>query len=222
MSHPAKGYRNKAGDRVPGTTTICGRFKESGALIRWAYNRGKEGLELYDSRDKAAEAGTLAHAMVESYIKDMDWHDHEDVTGQESEEVVLQAKNAYHQFLKWFKQTKIEIVLTEPQLVSEAHQFGGSPDAIGKIDGEYCLLDWKSSNGIYPDYLIQVGGGYVLLCEECLPEYPITGGIHICRFSKEFGDFHHHYFDDLPEAREQFLLFRDAYENDKILKKRAK
>jgi hypothetical protein len=227
MAHPKGGYKNKAGKRVPGTTTITGRFKDSGALLWWAFGQGKsaergEIESLYDKRDEAAEAGTLAHAMIESYIKGMAWADHPDVTGKESAEVVEQATKGFDNARKWLDQTSIEIVLTEPELVSELHQFGGSPDAIGKLDGKYCLLDWKTSNGLYPDFLIQVGGGYVLLVNECLPEYPITGGIHVCRFSKEFGDFHHHYFDDLPEAREQFLLFRQAYENDKLLKKRAK
>ena len=227
MAHPKGGYKLD-GERVPGTTTITGRFADKGGLMYWAFNQGKlaekgEIESLYDKRDEAAESGTLAHAMIESHIKGIDWHDHEDVTGQESDEVIKQAKKGYKNALNWLEQSRIEIVLTEPQLISKEHRFGGSPDAIGKdTEGRYCLLDWKTSSGLYPDYLVQVGGGYVLLCDECLPEYPITGGIHICRFSKEFGDFHHHYFDDLPEAREQFLLFRQAYENDKLLKRRAK
>jgi hypothetical protein len=69
MPTPRKGYFTASGERVPGVTTIIGRFKESGALIQWAYNRGKEGLELYESRDKAAELGTIVHEMVEAYIK---------------------------------------------------------------------------------------------------------------------------------------------------------
>ena len=69
MPHPKDGYRTLDGKRCAGTTTIIGRFKESGALIRWAYNRGKEGEELYESRDKAAEAGTSAHDLCEAHIK---------------------------------------------------------------------------------------------------------------------------------------------------------
>jgi hypothetical protein len=60
MAHPKGGYRDADGQRIPGVTTVIGRFKESGGLIRWAYNRGREGEDLYDSRDKAAEAGTAA------------------------------------------------------------------------------------------------------------------------------------------------------------------
>ena len=69
MPTPRKGYFLKDGTKVPGTTTIIGRFKESGALIAWAYKRGKDGLELYDSRDKAAEIGTIIHGLVERFLK---------------------------------------------------------------------------------------------------------------------------------------------------------
>ena len=227
MAHPKGGYKVD-GERVPGCTTITGRFADKGGLMYWAFNQGKlaeRGLidNLYDKRDEAAESGTLAHAMIESHIKGIDWRDHEDVTGEESDEVLKAATKGYENAAQWLEQTKIEIVVTEPQLISKEHRFGGSPDAIGKdTEGRYCLLDWKTSNGLYPDMLVQVGGGYVILIDDCMPEYSITGGIHICRFSKEFGDFHHHYFDDLPEARESFLLMRQLYENDKLLKRRAK
>ncbi len=46
MPHPKGGYRDADGKRIPGVTTIIGRFKESGALIRWAYGRGRDGEEL--------------------------------------------------------------------------------------------------------------------------------------------------------------------------------
>ena len=36
MPTPKSGYYNVKGDRVPGTTTIISRFKDSGALIHWS------------------------------------------------------------------------------------------------------------------------------------------------------------------------------------------
>jgi hypothetical protein len=46
-------------------------------------------------------------------------------------------------------------------------------------------------------------------------------GYHICRFSKEDGDFSHHYFPDLGDAWRAFQLMREMFELDKILKKRV-
>ena len=62
---PTQPYFNKAGQRLPSVTTIISRFKESGGLIHWAWNLGREGQDYRQVRDEAADAGTLAHAMIE-------------------------------------------------------------------------------------------------------------------------------------------------------------
>ena len=218
MPTPTAGYRNKAGQKVPGTTTIIGRFKDSGALIYWAYNRGKEGLELYESRDKAAELGTIVHSMVEAFIGD---GDEMSFTETLSEKDGKQVMSAFDAFVEWFESNKFEIIEQEIQLVSEQYQFGGTPDAIAR-DGKsrLVLLDWKTSDGVYADHLIQLGA-YRLLWNETHPDNQLTGGSHLCRFAKTNGDFAHHFFPDLSDAERQFVLFREAYDLDKLLKKRT-
>ena len=59
------------------------------------------------------------------------------------------------------------------------------------------------------------------LWEENNPGQVIKGGYHILRFAKEAGDFSHHFFPDLSEAWEMFILLRKAYDIDLKLKKRA-
>ena len=73
MPHPKGGYKID-GKKVPGVTTIIGRFKDSGALLWWAYGQGQaaergEINSLYDKRDEAAESGTIAHELVRRYLK---------------------------------------------------------------------------------------------------------------------------------------------------------
>ena len=69
MPTPKAGYKLKDGRVVPGTTTICGRWKESGGLLFWAFQQGKSGARtLYESRDEAADVGTYIHALVEWHI----------------------------------------------------------------------------------------------------------------------------------------------------------
>ena len=78
------------------------------------------------------------------------------------------------------------------------------------VDGfDWHTGDWKTSNHIYADYLIQVAA-YDILIEENHPEIKIVGH-DIFRFSKEFGDFEHRCYGDLSEAREAFLLMVKAY-----------
>ena len=218
MPTPKAGYFLKDGTRVPGTTTVIGRFKESGALIAWAYKRGKDGLELYDSRDKAAELGTFVHDMVERYVSKDDPHKGIDAFSDEDKKSILSAFGAFEE---WFESNKFEVVGQEMQLVSEVHRFGGTPDAIARDSkGRLVLLDWKTSDGVYSDHLVQLGA-YRMLWNENNPDNLLTGGSHLCRFAKQHGDFAHHFFPDLSGAERQFVLFREAYDIDKILKKRA-
>jgi hypothetical protein len=218
MPTPIKGYRNKAGEKIPGTTTVIGRFKESGALIAWAYNRGKDGYELYESRDKAAELGTIVHSMVESFIND---GDEMALTQYLSDKERTQVMSAFEAFKEWFESNNFEIVAQEIKLESEQWQFGGTPDAIA-WDSKHrlVLLDWKTSNGVYQDFLYQLGF-YRILWNENHPENPLTGGSHLCRFAKENGDFVHHYYPNLDEAERAAILMVELYNIDKGLKKRC-
>lgn len=216
MPTPKKGYFLKDGRRVPGTTTVINRFKDSGGLIYWAWNEGKEGRDYRETSGKAADAGTLAHAMVEAQIKGKPAPDLATV----APEIAVKASTAFGAYIEWASQSKLEIMETEIELVSEKYEFGGTPDGIGYLNGRLSVIDWKSSNAVYSDHLVQMAA-YSKLWEENRPGYPILGGFHLCRFAKEHGDFAHHYFPNLDEAWEQFVLFRRAYEIDKGLKKRA-
>ena len=73
MPTPRAGYRLADGTKVPGVTTILGRWKDSGGLLQWAFKQGQSGARtLYEERDKAADIGTLAHAMVEHRLTGRD------------------------------------------------------------------------------------------------------------------------------------------------------
>jgi len=211
MPTPKKGYYVD-GEKVPGVTTVLGRFKESGGLIHWAWKLGTEGKDYKQVRDDAADAGTLAHELIDTYINGGT------VTLEGDSDLVRHALSAFQAYQNWEKSTGIKIDWTERQLVSKVHRFGGTPDAFGTLDNKPILLDWKTSNSVYSDYLLQLAA-YALLVEE---NYGIeVQGYYLCRFSKENADFSIHYYPDLTEARRMFLLLREAYEIDKSLKKRA-
>lgn len=218
MPTPRAGYYTEDGKRVPGTTTICGRFKECGGLIHWAWSLGAEGIDYREARDTAADIGTSIHQAIDDFV-------HAQQDGAEGYEVptVEPVVKALQGFIRWWQgQRFTKVVATEVQMVSEAHRFGGTPDAfVEDEDGRLHLLDYKSGNDVYVEALMQVAA-YEKLWEEVHPEQPVTGDLHIIRFSKEHGDFVHRSYAELDLAWQQFLLFRAAYENDKALKKRAK
>jgi len=242
MATPKDGYYFN-GNRLVGTTTVIGRFGDSGGLKYWCWEQGyKQGkdnkpFKFMDAAKKAADIGTAAHAMIEAHING----DNPDDTllsllPQEAAdlgndiEFVQKANNAYEMYLKWERQTKVKMLskYQEIQLVSPEYKYGGTPDAIGEIDGEIVLLDWKSSNGLYPDMLLQLSAYNHLINEGIRMDtgeplgLKITGGFHLCRFAKEFPDFGHHYFGSLDYEWEQFKDYLRCYERDKKIKQRAK
>jgi hypothetical protein len=235
MPTPAKGYRLKDGTRVPGTTTILGRFKESGGLIHWSWALAHEPLaqirailrngadpaaiasflavpdEASDYRavrDKAADAGTIAHELVECFTHGRKF----DSTPYPTHLVEL-AQPAFEAFREWADQSHLEIVETEVSLVSERYRFGGTRDAM-LIKGKRSLGDYKTSKAIYPEMLLQLAA-YAILDEE--QGNTIDGGYHLLKFSKqEHSDdpvrFSHHYWSQLDVAREAFLTMRSLYD----------
>ena len=216
MGRPIDGYRID-GERVPGVTTIINRFKPSGGLIHWAWQQGKDGKDYRETRDAAADAGTIAHDMVEADIYGAPF----DRT-KHHPELIEKAEGAFKAYQEWKQQTQLSIAEAELSLLSKAYRFGGTIDALF-IRGALALGDWKTSAAIYADYLIQLGA-YALLWEENYPDRPITGGFHLLRFSKQENmddpvAFSHHYWSNLDLAKKQFILYREAFDIDKRLSK---
>lgn len=210
MPTPKAGYTLKDGTKVPGTTTICGAYKNSGGLIHWAWNQGKQGLDYRETRDRAGDIGTMIHAAIEARLN-----------GAPFPLLPEEATKAFHAFLEWESQNEIEILEQEVQLVSEEYRYGGTLDALGVANGKYVLLDWKTSKGIYPNYLLQLAA-YKQLWDENQGYHPrrkITGGAWLVRFSKSDGICEPYFFDikDLEFPLLQFLAFRDAYDREPLL-----
>ena len=133
----------------------------------------------------------------------------------------MKADKSFGAFRQLADGTRLQPIETEVRLVSEVHQFGGTLDCGATIGDDVALLDWKSGP-LYADHLYQVGGGYAILWDEQRPDMPITGGFHLCRFNRDNGDFTHHYFSELAEARRGFLLMRDLYSLDQEIRRRVK
>jgi hypothetical protein len=245
------GYRTRDGKRVPSNTTIVGKWKAADPMMWWSWNLAYEPLmqarallkrwqagesfngevasflslpdDTFDykaARDKAGDAGTCCHEQVECRI-----HSKPFDASLYSAETLERARPAFEAFEEWAKGSKLEVVETEKALVSEKHRFGGTLDAMA-IQGKLSLLDWKTSNAIYGDYLVQLAG-YAILWEENYPDRPIEGGFHLCRFSKQAKpddpvSFSHHYWSHLEAAKRQFLLFRESYDLSAELGKLAK
>ena len=97
-----------------------------------------------------------------------------------------------------------------------ASRSAGTPDAIGQVNGQLCLVDWKTSNGVYVDYLLQLAAYRRLWEKNNLSSRWSAGST--CRF-REHGDFAHHYYSELDKGVE---MFRNTYALHTNGRRRAK
>jgi hypothetical protein len=69
-------------------------------------------------------------------------------------------------FINFHKDLKPEIIMTEKSIVSDVLETGGTIDRVYKIDGEYVLLDFKTSKAIHNNYWLQVAVYHGLFMEQ--------------------------------------------------------
>ena len=221
MGRPTGGYKNDAGKRIVGVTTVGGVFGDKGALIRAANYLGLDGKTIQDEwYTKASNIGTLGHDLFEKYLHEQCGMEPIEITGGEfSIAEIAKAHTARDAAIQWFEGSKIEIVWTEEPLVSEKMQCGGTPDALGKDhNGDHVILDWKTG-GVYGSALFQVAA-YKIIVEE---NYDIKiKGFHIVRFAKDTGDFVHRYYPELDEQVEAFPQMVKLYRLLQRTERRAK
>ena len=212
---PTADYRNAKGTRIPGNTTIIGSNLgwSKGALMYWAWNEGREGRDFRQTRDAAANAGTIAHEMVERDIKGQPPLLYEGI----SNEIVAKAETGYLNFLEWKKMGNFELLGMEIPLVSERYQFGTTIDILARVANKRSIVEVKTSNDIYEDMLIQMGAQRQAW-DENHPTEKIEA-LHLIKLNKEAAAFSHHYWDSLDMGWQAFLCLRELHDLHKELKK---
>jgi hypothetical protein len=162
MPTPAKGYWLN-GKRVPSVSTILGSLGwGSDALLNWAVGITRGGGDHNAVRQEAADIGTASHDMIECHLcktqfDPFTYPDH----------IINQARPPFQAFKDWAADKTIRVINTEISLVSSALRYGGTVDCLAEVDGVTTLLDWKTSNWLYPKNILQAIA-YQDLIAECL------------------------------------------------------
>ena len=156
-------YKNAAGTRVPGCTTITGVAGKP-QLVSWANKIGLQGIEVSKYVDELATIGTLAHYMIECHCLKV-----KPELGDYTPNQISLAENSALKWMFWQDSTGFVPEHNELELVSERFQFGGTLDIIGRLtkkENRRALVDIKTCKAIYPEHKTQVAGGYGLIAQE--------------------------------------------------------
>ena len=202
------------------------------ALIGWTRKQCLDGADSSKVLREAGKIGTLAHKMIECNITNTAFKDLSKYTPQE----IYHAKKALYGFVNWKQDKRViseHFKETEIKMVSKKYKFGGTCDGIVLINDTLHLVDFKTSSGVYNEYIIQLAA-YRQMWKEHVREmfknhhnkkglidlYQIRKGL-ILHLDKETGEYTEHivHLKNLDWGWKVFklILKMEELKNDKAI-----
>jgi len=181
------------GVKVPSVTRVVdGCFPKD--LTHWALSIGQE--EYDKVINDALEIGNDTHQWIEHYIK----YGH---ACTEPEDYISKSVNA---FLDWTTEYNPEWVDAERKVYCDKYKYAGTVDAVAKINGRVCVIDFKTSKKVYKPYHLQVTAyAQAIKRMDGLRRWPLG---MILRLDKETGEFEQKVF----EPKHNFNTFKKCLE----------
>ena len=185
-----------------GVTTYIGIKDKSRALVIWATELAEEVLlsaisgkkpiteelvieacGLHEVRkQEAADTGSKIHDWAEQYIrhklKEKGFEQLPEMPDGPAVQIGVMA------FLDWEKEHKVKFLSSERVVYSKKHDFIGKMDIEAKIDGDLCMVDLKSSNGLYNSVNMQTAAYAKADEEESGREYVGRWAIRLAKESE--------------------------------------
>jgi hypothetical protein len=156
-------YQLADGTIVPGVTTVL-QILNKPALIQWAWDLGRQGLDWREVRDSAGDVGTLAHYLIMCTLKG-----ETPDTSEYSQADIQKANNCLAKFKNWLKEHPVSPIMIETPLVSEEYKYGGTLDLFAEYNDEFILVDFKTGKALYDEYFYQLTAYRRLLEEQGWP-----------------------------------------------------
>ena len=99
---------------------------------------------------------------------------------------IQEVKKGFEAFLKWESQNHVQYHASERIVYSLKHDYIGCMDLDATINGKRCVVDFKSSNGLYNSIRMQTMG-YGMASEEEAGEtlYDQRWGLRVSKYSEE-------------------------------------
>lgn len=166
----------------------------------------------YRGKSKSAlNIGTITHEWVESAIN---WK----LNGGEIPKLPTQdeALNAIDAFKLWVSENTVEWLSSEEKLYHRKYKYAGTLDARAIINGEYCVIDWKTSKAVYPEYHLQVAA-YARAVEDMHGKD--VDATYILRCDKATGRFEAVRSTEIEENFQAFIAALTLYRRLKSIKK---
>jgi hypothetical protein len=172
--------------KAPSITTVL-QIVNKPALVQWAVNCAIDHLRsrLYDGGEfspedfelfldeakyahkyvmrEAADIGTAAHEWLESYWKAKMQGLGELIPPMPEQ---TEVRNCCEAAIKWIEENDIKPLIIEKPLYSRVYKVAGRMDKLAIVNGRLAVVDWKSSTGLWPEYMLQTAAYASIYMEE--------------------------------------------------------
>lgn len=142
---------------VPSVTWITQSYPKGIGYYKWLAEHGWDEAEAI--KIAAGDKGTKVHLAIEDVLKGVevriDSKYLNKTTGIE-EELTLEECDAILSFLKWREENRPETIAFETTVFSEKHNYAGTIDYICKIGDQYWIIDFKTSQQVWPSHELQL------------------------------------------------------------------
>jgi len=116
------------------------------------------------------------------------------------------AESSINAFRAWVRENDVEFISSEEKVYSREHNYAGTIDAVANVNGEFSVVDFKTSARIYNTYYIQCAAYAQCVKEVYDKEIDMS---YILRFDKKTGAFE---VGKAVETAENFRAFRGFQE----------
>jgi len=142
--------------------------------------------------EKAGNFGNRAHDAIDNYIIDKSLPTDQEI------------KPVFDGFLKWLNEHKFNIVCGDMTVGSKKYGFGGRLDALAiDKEGNYIILDWKTSNYFSKDYALQVAAYAAAFAEQY--DVPLPKKCYVVKFLKTAPVYEIKEIENVKEVFDAFL-----------------
>jgi len=225
-----KHYYTVGGEYAPSVTTILDSIAKP-ALVPWAANEGAKFFISHAHEDMKAEdmakgiRGAYRTSSGQALNIGMEVH-------KWCEEAILwklgkgetpldptrtESLNAVNAFRGWVRDNVVEWLTVEEKVYHRGHKFAGTVDATAIVNGDYCVIDFKTSGAIYSAYHLQCAA-YAKAIEDMRGKE--VDKAYVLRFDKKTGEFEAGSSVEIMDNFIAFLGFLDGYSRLRTLENR--
>ncbi len=142
---------------VPSSSWISSFYPKGVEFYKWLATKGWD--ESQAIKNAAGIRGTKIHTAIGYVLEGKEVRIDSKFTnpqnGQE-EELTLEECDGILSFVRWYKETKPEILAWEYHVFNDKHNYAGTIDLLCKIRGVLYVVDFKTGQYIWPEYELQV------------------------------------------------------------------